>query len=89
MSTEAWDMSSEGKHVLDAALRLPEREREALVDRLNASLENVECDAAWAQSWSDELDRRDAELDSGEAQPLTLQDVRRLMGEARNDKAGS
>ena len=85
MAIEAWDMSAEGKYLLDAALRLSERDREILADRLHASVENIELD----QAWSAELDQRDAELDSGEVQPLTLDDVRRLMREARHGKADS
>jgi putative addiction module component (TIGR02574 family) len=87
MSIEAWDMSAEGKHLLDAALRLPQREREILADRLNASVESTELDPDWQREWSDELDRRDAELDSGQVQPLNLEDVRRIMQEARHGKA--
>lgn len=89
MAIEAWDMSAEGKYLLDAALRLSERDREILADRLHASVENIELDQAWEQAWSAELDQRDAELDSGEVQPLTLDDVRRLMREARHGKADS
>ena len=89
MTIEAWDMSAEGKHLLDAALRLPQRDREILADRLHASVDNTELDPEWEQGWSDELGRRDAELDSGAVQPLTLEDVRRIMQEARHGKAGT
>jgi putative addiction module component (TIGR02574 family) len=89
MSIEAWDMSAEGKYLLDAALRLPPRDREILADRLQASAENIELGEAWEKAWSEELDRRDAELDSGEVQPLTLEEVRRHMREARHGKADS
>lgn len=82
-------MSAEGKHLLDAALRLPQRDREILADRLYASVENTKLDAGWQQKWSDELDRRDAELDSGEVQPLTSEDIRRIVQETRHGKAAS
>lgn len=84
---EIWDMSAEGKHLLDAALRLPERDRQILADRLHASVENIELDEEWKQAWSDELDRRDAELDGGEVRPITLDDVRRHMQDVRHRKA--
>lgn len=87
MSLETWDMSAEGKYLLDAALRLPQRDREILADRLNASVDATELDPGWKQAWADELDRRDAELDSGNAQPLMLDDIRRIMREARHGKA--
>lgn len=89
MATDAWEMSAEGKHLLDAALRLPERDREILADRLHASVEAIELDLGWKKDWSDELDRRDAELDSGLVQSLTLDDIRRLMQEARHGQAGA
>lgn len=89
MSIETGGMSAEWKHVLDAAMRLPEREREILADQLNASLGTFGRDAEWAEAWSDELDRRDAELDSGNVQPLTLKDVQKLMREARYGNARS
>lgn len=89
MNIETGGMSAEWKHVLDAAMRLPEREREILADQLNASLGTFGRDAEWEAAWSDELDRRDAELDSGNVQPLTLKDVQKLMREARDGNACS
>lgn len=89
MATDAWDMSADGKYLLDAALRLPERERQVLADRLHASVESIEIDESWGQAWSDELDRRDAELDRGDLEPLSLEEVRRLMREARRGNAHS
>lgn len=86
MSLDAWDMSTEGKYLLDAALRLPQRDREILADRLHASVDVMETEVGWQQAWAEELDRRDAELDSGEVQPLTLDDIRRTMQEARHGK---
>lgn len=87
MSLETWDMSAEGKYLLDAALRLPQRDREILADRLHASVDAPELDSGWQQAWADELDRRDAELDRGVVQPLELDDIKRIMLEARHGKA--
>lgn len=86
MSLDTWDLSTEGKYLLDAALRLPQRDREILADRLHASVDVTETEVGWQQAWAEELDRRDAELDSGEVQPLTLDDIRRTMQEARHGK---
>lgn len=86
MSLETWDMSAEGKYLLDAALRLPQRDREILADRLHASVDASELDSGWQQAWADELDRRDAELENGDVQPLRLDDVRRIIQEARHGK---
>ncbi len=52
--------------VLEAqALSLPQAERSRLVDRLLASLGH---DPAWEQAWSEEADRREAQIASGQAQ---------------------
>lgn len=50
------------------ALALPERERSELLDRLLASFSGEPLDAAWEQQWADELDRREALIDSGQSQ---------------------
>lgn len=88
MSIESWDISAAGQHVLDAALRLPTREREILADRLQASVDGTELGTQWEQAWSDELDRRDAELDSGQVQALDLDAVRRIIHEASHGTTG-
>jgi hypothetical protein len=45
------------------ALSLPQEERSRLVDRLLASLGH---DPEWEQAWSEEADRREARIASGE-----------------------
>ena len=52
--------------VLEAeVLSLSEADRSRLVDRLLASLGH---DPEWAQAWSEEADRREAQVASGQAQ---------------------
>ena len=52
--------------VLEAeVLSLPAADRSRLVDRLLASLGH---DPAWLQTWSEEADRREAQLADGQAQ---------------------
>jgi putative addiction module component (TIGR02574 family) len=88
MATEAWGISAEGTHLLNAALQLPQREREILAERLSASVESNELDPGWEQAWADELDRRDAELDSGKVHPMSWEEVRQVIHEARYGKTG-
>ena len=49
------------------ALALPADERSELLNRLLASLEDEALDPAWEQQWADEVDRREAAIDSGQA----------------------
>ena len=52
--------------VLEAeALSLPQADRSRLVDRLLASLGH---DREWEEAWSDEADRREAQINEGQAQ---------------------
>jgi putative addiction module component (TIGR02574 family) len=47
------------------ALSLPQADRSRLVERLMASLGH---DQEWEDAWADEADRREAKIQSGEAQ---------------------
>ena len=47
------------------ALSLPQAERARLVERLLASLGH---DQEWEEAWSEEADRREAQIDGGQAQ---------------------
>ena len=49
------------------ALALPPDERSELLDRLLASLEAGPLDPAWEKEWADEVDRREAAIESGQA----------------------
>lgn len=89
MTVEAWGISAEGQHLLNAAMQLPEREREILADRLHASIDSAANDPEWEKCWSAELDRREAELENGETAALSLDDVRQMMRDARHGKMGS
>ena len=47
------------------ALSLPQADRSRLVERLITSLGH---DPAWEEAWADEADRREAQIESGQAQ---------------------
>ena len=57
-------MTDRAKAVLEAALALPEAEREELVERL---LDSVEAPDALSPAWAAEVDRRLKEIDEGRA----------------------
>lgn len=60
------------KKILDQALALPADERAALVDALNASLEEGEVSAAWKT----EIARRIGAIERGEVQTVPWDEVR-------------
>jgi putative addiction module component (TIGR02574 family) len=57
----------QSKEILDAALRLPDKERELLVEELSASLHSGFASAQIEQAWATEIERRAAQIDSGKA----------------------
>jgi putative addiction module component (TIGR02574 family) len=57
----------QAKEILDAALQLPDKEREQLVDELSASLRGGFASMEIEQSWASEIERRSAEIDTGKA----------------------
>jgi putative addiction module component (TIGR02574 family) len=61
-----WSML-QSQEILEAALELPEKEREMLVDKLSASLHGGFASEEIEQAWATEISRRCADLDSGRA----------------------
>jgi putative addiction module component (TIGR02574 family) len=60
-----------------AALRLPEDELGPLLDRLQARLEGQPATGdEWEDEWAAELERRIAEVDSGEVTPIPIEEAR-------------
>lgn len=55
------------KEILDAALQLPDKERERLVEELAASLHSGFASTEIEQAWASEIERRSAEIDTGKA----------------------
>jgi putative addiction module component (TIGR02574 family) len=55
------------KEILDAALQLPDKERELLVDELAASLHSGFASTEIEQAWAFEIGRRSGEIESGKA----------------------
>lgn len=53
------------QEILEAALELPEKEREMLVDKLSASLHGGFASEDIEQAWASEVERRCADVDAG------------------------
>ncbi len=73
-------MASEAERVLHAALKLAPQEREQLAEALEQSLAEgtpEEIESAWVE----EVHRRVAQIDSGEAKPVSSKRTRRMMAE--------
>ena len=60
-------MSGAVKQILEAALQLPDEEREQLVDELKATLHSGFATEEVEQAWASEVERRLQEIDSGKA----------------------
>jgi putative addiction module component (TIGR02574 family) len=84
-------MSSEAKSVLHAALALPAHEREMLIDSLEESLDEGTAEEI-EKAWIDEARRRLADIDRGEATPVsaesTLATMDAVIERARARRAG-
>jgi putative addiction module component (TIGR02574 family) len=68
-------MTSQVQAILDAALALPEDEREELVDRILESLP-PEHEGFTDGEFLAELDRRSAEIEQGTVRPIPWSEVR-------------
>lgn len=68
-------MTQQALELLQKALTLPEEERTALVRSFIESMEEV-ADEGAGLAWDEEIARRIAELDSGEAKTVSWEEVR-------------
>ena len=66
----------DSKTLQQAALSLPAEERAALAEKLLSSLDEPS-EAELERTWLAEAARRASELDRGEVQPISADDVRR------------
>lgn len=69
-------MTQAAKKVLDEALRLPEAERMRVVEGLLAELDG-EADADADAAWAAEIERRGAQIERGEVQPVPWAKVKK------------
>lgn len=68
-------MGDAARKLRDAALALPDDERELLALDLLASLQRP--DAGWEEAWSQEIDRRLDDVRSGRVETVSWEDAKR------------
>ena len=69
---------SDSNQIYDAAMQLPDDERASLIARLLGSLDG-ESDADANEGWREAINRRLAELDSGEVTPIPWPEAREMI----------
>ena len=78
-------MTEEVSELLKKALALPAEARAALAGSLLASLEDT-VDASAEEIWSQEIERRIEELDSGNVKPIPWAEARRQIAAILNGR---
>ncbi len=73
-------MKQATKKILDAALKLPEKEKIQVIDELLAGIEG-EPDPDAETAWADEIARRTHEITQGTVKPVPWSEVKRLAAE--------
>ncbi len=71
--------------LVERAMQLPEEERAALGEQLLASVPEVpdDRDPDWEESWAEEINRRIARIESGEAKTLSHEEFMAELQERR------
>jgi putative addiction module component (TIGR02574 family) len=81
-------MNSQIAELLKQALALPAEERATLAGSLLESLHEYPAEAGTEEAWADEIKRRVEQIESGEVQMLSQEEVRRRLA-ARLAAAGA
>jgi putative addiction module component (TIGR02574 family) len=84
MSIDSTPLSSEAQHLFEAAMKLPQRERAKLAEKLALTVDPM-TDPEWQAAWGPEIARRIAEVESGTAKLHTWDELQQMMQDARND----
>jgi putative addiction module component (TIGR02574 family) len=79
-------MTPQTAHLLREALRLSEEERGELAARLIDSLEPADDEGVEA-AWGTEIEQRIEELETGQVQPISWPDARRMILDNTDDSA--
>ena len=80
-------MARPPKEIEQELLNLPQAERARLAHRLIVSLdEEVPYDEGVAAAWLEEIKRRDAEIESGDAQLIPAEEVMRRVSDALKNR---
>lgn len=83
MFTNSTALSAEAQQVFQAAMRLPEDQREKLADQLYCTVEST-ADPEAEKAWEETIARRVAEIENGTAKLHTWEEVQQIMQDARN-----
>jgi putative addiction module component (TIGR02574 family) len=75
-------MTGDADKLLEEALRLPDRERLRLAERLLASLDG-EPDPDAAEAWDEEIARRSREIEEGPVESILWPEVKETAQKAR------
>ena len=81
-------MTDQGKAVLEAAMALPEAEREEVAEQLLLSLDGAS-DAPLSPEWQAEIQRRLKEIDEGTAELIDGEEVMQWLRSKYEGKAGT
>ena len=81
-------MSPDVSELLKKALALPPEARAALATSLLESLDEEPADKGVEAAWDEEIKRRIEEIDSGEAQMIPYEEVRRRLLARLSDAKG-
>jgi putative addiction module component (TIGR02574 family) len=80
-------MTSELSEILKKALALPPEARATIAGSLLESLKDVPADEGVQGAWSEEIERRIEEIDSGKVQMIPYEEVRRRLAARLSDAA--
>ena len=83
MSVDSTALSGEAQQLFEAAMKLPERERAKLADKLALTVDSM-ADPEWQAAWGPEIARRVAEIENGTAKLHTWEELQQMMQDARN-----
>jgi putative addiction module component (TIGR02574 family) len=78
-------MTEDGSEILKRALAQPAEVRAAIAGSLLESLDEGPADQGVEAAWSEEIDRRIQEIDSGKVQLIPYEEVRRRMAALLSD----
>jgi putative addiction module component (TIGR02574 family) len=78
-------MTEEASEILKRALALPSEARAAIARSLLESLDEGPADEGVEAAWSDEIQRRIEEIDSGKVQLIPHEEVRRRLAAMLSD----
>jgi hypothetical protein len=83
MSIDSSALSAEAQQVFQAAMRLPNDQREKLADQLYLTIEYT-ADAEADKAWEATIARRVAEIENGTAKLLDWDELQQMMQDARH-----